>query len=214
MTSFHNRAWALQDRLAGVVRKLPWWVVTLLGLVSLGAGIALLAPAGEVDMRLRILVGLGFALSGIDDLVTGFGRTPRASGWVRVATGCIAVIGGLAVFFGAFSHEGLIWLAAFIYLSSGIARIAAVARRDSERPRLDLVFGVLDVGLALACAFLPGLGEVWLRAVLGGRSVLVGLRIVTLATTKLRRAQQAARAEAALAAASADSAVTHEPTKE
>lgn len=66
-------------------------------------------------------------------------------------------------------------------------------RRDSERPRAELVFGLLDVTLALACAFLPALGEIALTIVLGLRSVLVGIRIVLLSTTQLRHAQHAAR---------------------
>lgn len=193
MTSLHDRAWALQDRLATVVRRLPWWLVTVLGFVSLGAGLVLLAPQGDVELRLRFMVGLGFVLSGIDDLVSGLRSERRGRGWMRITTGCLALAGGLVVLSGVVSHEGLISLAALIYLSSGAARIAAVVRRDSERPRAELVFGLLDVTLALACAFLPALSEIALTIVLGLRSVLVGIRIVLLSTTQLRHAQRAER---------------------
>lgn len=193
MTSLHDRAWVLQDRLASVVRRLPWWLVTAIGLGSLAAGMLLLAPQGSVDFRLRVMVGLGFILSGIDDLATGLGQGMRGLRWARVLTGCVAFVGGMIVLFGVVSHSGLISLAALIYLSSGASRIAAVVRHDSERPRTELAFGLLDTALALSCAFLPALGEIALSIVLGMRSVLVGCRIVLLSTTQLRRAQRSKR---------------------
>ncbi|KJL27329.1 hypothetical protein [Microbacterium azadirachtae] len=189
MPALHDRAWTLRERLAARLRGLPWWLVAAAGAVSLLSGVVLLIAEGDaVLLRLRLLIGLGFLLSGIDDL--GSALTRGRGRILSVVSGLLAVAGGAALCAGAVPDDGLVLIAALVYLSSGMSKVVAVVRAQSETPRVELVFGVLDLALAVLCAFLPAWGVRALTIVLGLRSMIVGVRIVPLACTRLRRAQR------------------------
>ncbi|MGN7861335.1 DUF308 domain-containing protein [Microbacterium sp. 22303] len=170
---------------------MPWWLVVAAGAVSLTSGVLLLVAEGDIVLRLRLLIGLGFLISGVDDLSAALTRDRGRA--LSIVSGLLAVAGGLAMCAGAVPADVIVLIAALVYLSSGVSKVMAVVRAEAETPRTELLFGMLDLALAVLCVFLPAWGVRALTVVLGARSVIVGARIIPLACTRLRRAQRDAR---------------------
>lgn len=191
MPALHDRAWTFRERLAARLRGLPWWLVVAAGAVSLTSGVLLLVAEGDIVLRLRLLIGLGFLISGVDDLSAALTRDRGRA--LSIVSGLLAVAGGLAMCAGAVPADVIVLIAALVYLSSGVSKVMAVVRAEAEAPRTELLFGMLDLALAVLCVFLPAWGVRALTVVLGARSVIVGARIIPLACTRLRRAQRDAR---------------------
>ena len=195
MSSIHQRFWTLPGLLGKHVARPPWWVVFLVGLASLAGGLWLfLHPLGALT-RIEIYAGVGFVLSGLDD-VADAAQEARAGKSRRrlwpMLLGLIWVAAGLVVLLIPLPSAALVYLAALTLLSSGATRLVEVLRNRSDAPWQDLFRSVLDLVLASFCAVLPGTGATVLAFAFGLRSVLVGLKIAVLSVTKLRRAQAAA----------------------
>ncbi|MDP5226730.1 MULTISPECIES: DUF308 domain-containing protein [Arthrobacter] len=205
MSSLHRRFWALPGVMRKHVGRLPWWVVFLVGLLSLAGGVWLFVHPLSALTRIEVYAGVGFVLSGLDD-VADAAQEARSDGRAQEARsadprrrrlwpmllGVCWVVAGVVVLAVPLPAEVLVYLTALVFLSSGATRLVEVARGHSEARRQDLLRGVLDLALAVFCAVLPASGAAVLAVAFGLRSVLVGLKIVVLSTTTLRRAQTSA----------------------
>ncbi len=184
----------------GPVRDLPvpaadrndiavgWWFLMLLGILSVTAGVIVLAWPGISLVTLAWVSGIFLLVDGVFELVVSLSRRAEGRGLLALL-GVLSVIVGLVLvrhpIAGVVAVALLlgIWLVVF-----GLVRfVEAFGRR--ERHRLwDLVVAVLEVIAGVIIVAVPGIGVAALALIVGIAFVLRGLGITMLAWT-LRGAQ-------------------------
>jgi uncharacterized membrane protein HdeD (DUF308 family) len=113
-----------------------WWLVMLLGLVSIGAGaIAVFAP-GLTALALVLLMGANAFITGIFDIAVAIRlRKVLEREWMLVLSGIVSIVFGVLVM--AFPGAGalaMVWLISFYAVLTGILLLAVAFKLRSSTP--------------------------------------------------------------------------------
>jgi uncharacterized membrane protein HdeD (DUF308 family) len=158
-----------------------WWVLALLGLLTVLFGFAaLLLPLGTLEAVGR-LFGVYAILEGALVVLIGM-RGTRYRG-AFIAEGAFGILAGLvALAWPDVTALVLLYVVAIWAILSGIAEIiAAVAlRREIEGEWVLFLVGVLSVVLGVAMAVLPGVGVLSLIWLVGLYALAVGVAMIVL----------------------------------
>jgi uncharacterized membrane protein HdeD (DUF308 family) len=168
-----------------------WGWVAAYGVLTLLAGIAVLAWPGETLLVVAVLFGIQLIVSGIFRFVSAF-ASQDASGGTRVMLGLLGV---LSVIIGlwAVRHVLLTLLALTVFLgifwvvNGTIEIFTALAHREMPSRGWTAVMGVLSIAAGLIVLAFPGLSLVGLAAVLGVWLLVFGILEIT-AAVRLRAA--------------------------
>lgn len=169
--------------LPGLVARAPRWLVLLLGVVLVGAGVWL---AGRPLTALGVLgwyIGLSCVISGVGDLVapdddSPDGAEPARSGFAAVA-GWAWILVGLAilVWFG----RDLDLLGPFVAVVLIVSGLAALVRlfwdRSAER-WLAALFGVAEITFGLLALLWPDASLIVIAILFGGRTAVFGSSLI------------------------------------
>ncbi|GAT72443.1 hypothetical protein [Microbacterium hydrocarbonoxydans] len=183
MNALHTRASALQTAMARIARRVPWWATLAMAALSLVAGALLLLYPSGVTSRIAMLAGLGFLLSGLDDVASGIQPPPRLWG---VAIGVLSAAAGLTVLLAPLPTIAMIWLAVAVMASNAIEHVVTAVRGESTTPRTDYAHAAIDVALIALCVISPGSGSVALAVALGIRSLVAGIRLAGFSIARAR----------------------------
>lgn len=108
-----------------------WWVLLLLGLVSVGAGtVATLHPALTL-LVLILLIGANALVTGALDIVVALRMRKQIGGeWLLVASGVASIVFGVVVFLFPVGVGGLavVWLISFYAIVTGTLMLALAWR--------------------------------------------------------------------------------------
>lgn len=107
-----------------------WWVLLVLGLVSMGAGSLGVLYPGLTAIVLIIVVGANAIIIGVLDLVLASGLRQRIKGeWLLILSGVISIASGLLIL--AYPGAGavvMVWLIGLYALLSGVPCLALAWR--------------------------------------------------------------------------------------
>jgi len=176
------------DKLAQLGRHWGW--VLSFGIITLLAGIAVLAWPGETLLVLAVLFGVQLIIAGLFRFVAAF-ATDDASGGTRVL---LALLGVLSVIIGlwAVRHVLLTLLALVVLLgifwvvNGAIEVFTALSHRGMADRGWTAAMGVLSVLAGIVVLIYPGPSLVTLSIVLGIWLLVYGVMEI-LAAFRLRR---------------------------
>jgi len=106
------------------------WVTGLLGLLIVIAGILCLSNPFATLIALALVIGIGWILEGIIDLVGGVRGTirPRWFGWL---SGIVSMAAGVAMFvLPAATLESLVWIGAILLIAVSLTTLLTLPRKS------------------------------------------------------------------------------------
>ena len=115
-----------------------WWLVLLLGLVSIGAGVIAIFHPDLTTLVLVLMMGATALVSGVLDIAVAIRlRRVLTHEWLLGLSGAVSIVFGIAVFlFPGPGALALVWLISFHALLTGVLLLAAAFRlRSLGRPR-------------------------------------------------------------------------------
>jgi uncharacterized membrane protein HdeD (DUF308 family) len=114
-----------------------WWIVLLLGIVSLAAGVwAVMLPELTI-LALVLLMGANALITGVLDITIAIRlRKTLEREWLLALAGTVSIIFGVLVFlFPAAGAFAMVWLASFYLLLTGILLLMLAFRLRSLAKR-------------------------------------------------------------------------------
>ena len=111
-------------------RDRGWWLILLLGLVSLAAGILAIFYPGLTALVLVLLMGASALVTGILDIAFAIRlRKVIKHEWLLILSGVVAIVFGLLVlFFPGAGALALVWLISFYATFTGVLLLALAWR--------------------------------------------------------------------------------------
>ena len=167
-----------------------WGWVFAYGILTLLAGVAVLAWPGETLLVLAVLFGIQLIVSGIFRFVAALASTDLTGG-TRVM---LALLGVLSIIIGlwAVRHVVLTLVALAVFLGifwvvNGLIEIfTAVAHRDMPDRGWSILMGVLSIFAGLIVLAYPGLSLYGLAVILGIWLLVFGI-LELMAAFRLRK---------------------------
>ena len=107
-----------------------WWMILLLGLVSIVAGIFAVTNPGLTALALVLLMGANAVVVGVLDIVVAARlRKTRGNEWLLILTGVVSVVFGvLVLLFPGAGALALVWLISTYAIFTGILLLALAFR--------------------------------------------------------------------------------------
>jgi uncharacterized membrane protein HdeD (DUF308 family) len=163
------------------VRELTWgwWLVLLVGLLSVVAGVIVLAKPGDSLATLAVIAGIFLLADGILELIASLMRSTRNRGMVALFGVLTAVIGVLLI-----RHP--VGGVAFVALLIGIWLIAAgvirfvTAFEERDHHVWHALAGVLELIAGIVIVSAPGIGFATLAVLVGIGFILNGIGMTAL----------------------------------
>jgi uncharacterized membrane protein HdeD (DUF308 family) len=183
------------DTLARLGRHWGW--VLAFGIITVLAGIAVLAWPAETLLVLAVLFGVQLIVSGIFRFVAAFAYED-VTGGTRVL---LALLGILSVIIGlwAVRHVLLTLLALVVFLgifwiiNGAIELFTSLSQRDMPNRGWTALTGVLSVLAGIIVLAVPGLSLLGLAIILGIWLLVFGIMEMTMAFRIRRTGREAAR---------------------
>jgi uncharacterized membrane protein HdeD (DUF308 family) len=122
-------AWAILSGVMAAVAAIRnrnadrgWWLILLLGLVSIAAGIVAVFYPGITALFLVLLMGVNALMSGVLNIAVGVRLRKVIDGeWLLILAGIVSIVFAFAVFlFPGAGALALVWLVAFQAIVTGI----------------------------------------------------------------------------------------------
>jgi uncharacterized membrane protein HdeD (DUF308 family) len=126
-------AWALLGGAASVIAAIQhrktddgWWLVLVLGLVSLAAGVIAVLNPGITILVLVMVMGVNALITGVLEIVMAIRlRKQIEREWLLGLAGAVSVIFGMLVFlFPAAGALAMVWLVSFYATFTGVLLLA------------------------------------------------------------------------------------------
>lgn len=110
-----------------------WWLVLLLGLVSIGAGVVAVLHPDLTALVLVLVMGANALLTGVLDIAIAIRLRRVIRGeWLLILAGIVSIVFGVMVFlFPAAGALALVWLISFYAVLTGVLLLAAAFRARS-----------------------------------------------------------------------------------
>jgi len=110
-----------------------WWLVLLLGLVGLGAGVIAILHPDLTALVLVLVMGAYALLTGVLDIAIAIRLRKVIRGeWLLILAGIVSIVFGVMVFlFPAAGALALVWLIGVYAVATGVLLLAAAFRARS-----------------------------------------------------------------------------------
>ncbi len=156
-----------------------WWLVALLGVISLVAGIIFVAQPSHSLNTLAVVFGIFLLIDGIVELVSAFGREAGDRA-VAVILGVLGIVVGLILMRHPTHAVNAIGLVIGIWLvAAGIVRMfAAFAEPDHRAARVAIAALEIVVGVIVVSD--PHIGYATLAVIVGIWLILNGAAMLAL----------------------------------
>jgi uncharacterized membrane protein HdeD (DUF308 family) len=136
-------AWALVGGVASIVAAYKnrttdkWWLVLLLGIVSIAAGVVAVMNPGITIFVLVLLMGANALVTGVLEIAMAVRlRKSIQNEWLLVLAGAVSVLFGIAVLvFPPLGAIAMVWLVSFYATLTGVLLVALGVRARKWGPR-------------------------------------------------------------------------------
>lgn len=129
-----------------------WWLVLLLGLVSIAAGVVAVFYPGVTALFLVLLMGVNAFMSGVLNIAVGVRLRKVIQGeWLLILAGIVSIVFAVAVFvFPGAGALALVWLVALQAIVTGVLllTLAIRARKWQETQKGARTGGRTGAGLS------------------------------------------------------------------
>jgi len=107
-----------------------WWLILLLGLVSIGAGVSAILYPGLTALVLVLVMGANALVTGVLDIAVAIRLRKAMRGeWLLIVTGIISIVFGVLVFlFPGAGALALVWLISVHAIVTGVLLLALAFR--------------------------------------------------------------------------------------
>ena len=160
-----------------------WWLLLIVGIITLGLGIAVLVWPAQTVFVVVIITGVFLFVGGIFRFVYALAERDLDGRWIVALIGVLSVLVGLIVMRNPReSLELLVLLLGLLWILSGAVDLfqAIAGRRQSDRG-LRAVFGALWVILGLVLLFWPEATVLVVAVLVGINFIISGLLQVVMA---------------------------------
>jgi uncharacterized membrane protein HdeD (DUF308 family) len=168
---------ALPREMAEVTRT--WWLVALMGLVSVVAGIVVLAKPGDSLATLAVISGIFILVDGLAELMAALGTRTEGRGLVAVLGVLSVVVGLLLVRHPIQGVTAVALLLGLWLVAAGVVRLVGAFEQPEHRGRRIVAAAVLGVAGVVIVAS-PHIGYATLALVAGLGFIAYGLSLLVL----------------------------------
>jgi uncharacterized membrane protein HdeD (DUF308 family) len=151
-----------------------WWLICLVGLVSVGAGVILIVRPSHSLKVVAVVLGIVFLLEGVSQVViaiTGSAQNRSMSAFV----GVLGIVVGLILVRHPMHAVNAVGLVVGIWLvAAGILRLVR-AIMPGWRSLWEVVLAILEVAVGLAIALNPDIGYTTLAVIAGIWMIINGV---------------------------------------
>lgn len=157
----------------------------ILGILLIIGGIFCIATPGSTFLSIGWLVGLGFLLAGIDEIVMYWSRRYLRSGWALAGGILTALLGGFLLFnswANFFADMVILYMTGAFLILAGIFRIvtAVQSRHLSHTWGWMLALGILTILVGGYSLFHPTVAAIALGWLIGFYVILAGIEMIQL----------------------------------
>jgi uncharacterized membrane protein HdeD (DUF308 family) len=166
-----------------------WWVIAIVGVLSVVAGIILVFKPSHSLTTLAVIFGIFLLIDGIGELISSFGRAVENRALAAIL-GVLAIVFGILLIrhpSGAVTAIGLligIWMVA-----SGIVRLVR-SLVIGTRPVLGVIVALLEVIVGIVIVSDPHIGYATLAVLIGIWLIVSGIGTIGIGVA-LHRAEEA-----------------------
>ena len=154
-----------------------WWLFVLFGLITLAAGIILIAWPGPSLVTIAVVIGIFLLVDGVIDVIASIAGRGEGRGLVAML-GVLSIIAGLILVKHPFSAlAALVIIVGIWFIVSGVGRFVA-AFSDSEYRGTNIAVGVLDILAGIVVLAWPHLSLKTLAVLAGIIFVIRGCAFV------------------------------------
>lgn len=185
-----------EDALAREVSEVTrsWWLVTVMGVLSVVAGIVVLAKPGDSLATLAVIAGIFILVDGLAELVAALATRTEGRGLVAVLGVLSVVVGLLLIRHPIHGVTAVALLLGLWLVAAGVVRLIGAFEEPEHRGRRiasALVLGVAGVVIVAS----PHIGYATLALVAGLGFIAYGLSLLVLGWS-LRVVRELARPDA------------------
>jgi uncharacterized membrane protein HdeD (DUF308 family) len=164
-----------------------WWLMLIVGLASLIAGIILVLKPSNSLATLAVVVGIFFLIDGIVELVRSFGSAVESRGLAAII-GVLGVIVGIILIRHPTKAVAAIGLLIGLWLvAAGVIRLVG-AFVEGSHPLIRAAIAAVEIVLGIVIVSDPHIGYTALAVIVGISLILNGLCYSVLAFA-MRRAK-------------------------
>lgn len=159
-----------------------WWLYTLVGVLSVAAGIIILFEPGSSLAAIAVISGIFLVVNAIAEFVMAMSDRTRNRGMVALV-GVLSLIIGIALIRHPFTGVAAVALLIGLWLVAvgAIRLVAAVEAPERRTQRTVGAMAILIVGIVICAS--PGVGLTALAVLAGIAFILYGLGLVALGWT-------------------------------
>ena len=166
-----------------------WWVILLVGLLSVAAGIILVLKPSNSLATLAVIFGIFLLIDGIGDLITSFGHAVENRALAAIV-GVLGIVIGIALIRHPFTGVAAIGLLIGIWMvAAGVVRLVRTLV-VGRRPVLGVLVALLEVIVGIVIVSDPHIGYATLAVLVGIWLILSGIGTIGIAVA-IRRAADA-----------------------
>jgi uncharacterized membrane protein HdeD (DUF308 family) len=156
-----------------------WWLVLLVGLLSVAAGVVILIKPGGSLATLAVIAGIFLLVDGILELVSALMRGTRNRGLVALFGVLTAVIGVLLIRHPIGGVAAVALLIGIWLIAIGVIRFATAFEEDEHRG-WHAFAGILELVAGIVIVASPGIGFATLALLVGIGFIVNGAGLCSL----------------------------------
>ena len=169
-----------------------WWLVLVIGVLSIGVGIAILAKPGDSLATLAVIAGIFLLVDGILELAVSLVHSTQSRGTVAVLGVITAIVGVLLIRHPIQGVTAIALLIAIWLIAVGVVRIVATFEIEANRG-WNLIVGAVELIAGIVIVSDPNIGFTTLALLVGIAFIVNGMGMFGLGWNMhtLRRAAEA-----------------------
>lgn len=156
-----------------------WWLVFLVGLLSLAAGVILIFKPGDSLATLAVIAGIFLLLDGILELIGSFMRRTANRGLVALIGVITAIVGVLLIRHPVGGVTAIALLIGIWLIAVGVIRFAT-AFEEYENRGWHALAGALELIAGIVIVANPSIGYTTLAILVGIGFILNGIGMTAL----------------------------------
>jgi uncharacterized membrane protein HdeD (DUF308 family) len=156
-----------------------WWLVMLIGLLSLVVGIVILAKPGDSLETLAVIAGVFVLIDGILELAASLMHGTQSRGMVALLGVLSAIVGVLLIRHPVGGVTFVTLLIGIWLIAAGVIRFAAAFEVDEHRG-WSMIVGVIELIAGIAIISDPNIGFATLALLVGLAFIVNGVGISAL----------------------------------
>jgi uncharacterized membrane protein HdeD (DUF308 family) len=183
---------ATEDQLDAREATAGWWLLALVGLLSIVAGVIILFKPSNSLATLAVIVGIFLLLDGILELVASLMKTTRNRGMTALFGVLSAIVGVLLIRHPIGGVAAVALLIGIWLIAVGVIRFAT-AFDELQHRSWHALAGAFEIVAGIAIIASPDIGYATLAILVGFGFILNGIGMTGLGLA-MRRVRQAAAA--------------------